>query len=91
MIPVLSRLRLGPRGRTICPSRPESGNYIVAFKKKEMRVGPNVLVDLFAPGTQDRGNAQVIELGKATRVESIELIVPRSDIDDLQPGRLRRQ
>ena len=53
------------------------GKYIVVFEKTEMRDGPNLRVDLFAPGTPDRANAQVIELGKATRVEGIELVVPR--------------
>jgi hypothetical protein len=37
-----------------------------------------VKVDLFAPGTPDRANAQIIELGKAARVEGIEIAVPRS-------------
>jgi hypothetical protein len=57
------------------------GKYIVEFEKTEKRVGPNLHVDLFAPGTQDRANAQVIELGKATTVEGIELIVPSSAIE----------
>ena len=57
------------------------GKYIVVFKKTEKRNGPNLRVDLFAPGTPDRGNAQVIELGKANRVEGIELFVPRSAIE----------
>jgi len=59
----------------------EPGKYIVAFEKTEMRKGPNLRVNLFAPGTPDRINAQVIELGKATRVEGIELVVPRSAIE----------
>jgi hypothetical protein len=50
------------------------------FEKTEKRDGPNLRVDLFAPGTPDRANAQVIELGKATRVEGIELCVPCSAI-----------
>ena len=58
-----------------------SGKYIVTFEKTEMRKGPNLRVDLFAPGTSDRANALVIELGKAARVEGIELIVPRSAIE----------
>jgi hypothetical protein len=57
------------------------GKYIVVFEKTEKRLGPNLQVDLFAPGTQVRANAQVIELGKAARVEGIELIVPRSAIE----------
>jgi hypothetical protein len=55
----------------------EPGKYIVVFKKTEMRNGPNLHVDLFAPGTTDRTNAQVIELGKATRIEGIEFVIPR--------------
>jgi hypothetical protein len=57
------------------------GKYIVEFEKTEKRVGPNLRVNLFAPGTQDRAAAQVIELGRATRVAGIELIVPRSAIE----------
>lgn len=57
-----------------------SGKYIVVFEKTEKRNGPNLRVDLFAPGTPDRANAQLIELGEATRVEGIELVVPRSAI-----------
>jgi hypothetical protein len=57
------------------------GKYIVVFKKTQMRTGPNLRVDLFVPGTQDRANAQVIELGKAARVQGIELIVPYSAIE----------
>jgi len=57
------------------------GRYIVVFEKTEMRKGPNLRVDLYAPGTPDRVNAQVIELGKASRVEGIELVVPRSTIE----------
>ncbi len=57
------------------------GKYVVKFEKTEMRKGPNLRFDLFAPGTRDRTNAQVIELGKATRAEGIELIVPRSAIE----------
>jgi hypothetical protein len=59
----------------------EPGKYIVAFRKTEKRDGPNLKVDLFAPGTPDRANAQVIELGKAKRVEGLEVIVPRSVIE----------
>jgi hypothetical protein len=58
----------------------EPGKYIVAFKKTEMREGPNLKVDLFAPGTLNRANAQIIELGNAKRVEGIEVIIPRSAI-----------
>jgi hypothetical protein len=43
-----------------------------------MRKGPNLRVDLFAPGTPNRANAQVIELGNAARVEGVDLVVPRS-------------
>lgn len=57
------------------------GKYIVVFKKTEMREGPNLRVDLFAPGTQSRVNAQVVELGEATRVQDIELIIPRSALE----------
>jgi hypothetical protein len=56
----------------------EPGKYILVFKKTEMRKGPNLQVDLFAPGTPDRSNAKVIELGKAARVEGIEFVVPRT-------------
>jgi hypothetical protein len=59
----------------------EPGKYIVAFKKTEMREGPNIKVDLFAPGTRERANAQIIEVGKAKRVEGIEVIVPRSAVE----------
>jgi hypothetical protein len=54
------------------------GKYVLKFEKTEMREAQNLKVDLFAPGTPDRANAQVIELGKASRVEGIELVVPRS-------------
>ncbi len=54
------------------------GKYIVVLKKTEMRTGPNLQVDLFAPGTPNRVNAQFIELGRATRVEGIEFVVPRA-------------
>jgi hypothetical protein len=57
------------------------GKYVVVFEKTETRKGPNLHVDLFAPGTSDRANAQVIELDNAARVEDIELIVPRSAIE----------
>lgn len=57
------------------------GKYVVVFEKTEKRIGPNLHIDLYAPGTQNRVNAQVIELGKATRVENIELIVPRSALE----------
>ena len=57
------------------------GKYIVAVEKTEMRKGPNLRVDLFAPGTPERANAQVIELGKAAHVEGIELIVPSFAIE----------
>lgn len=57
------------------------GRYIVAFRKTEMRDGPNLHVDLFAPGTPNRANAQVIELGKASRVGDVELVVPNSAIE----------
>jgi hypothetical protein len=56
----------------------EPGKYILVFKKTEMRKGPNLQVDLFAPGTPDRSNAKVIEVGKAARVEGIEFVVPRT-------------
>jgi hypothetical protein len=55
--------------------------YILVFKKTNMRIGPNLRVDLFAPGTPNRLNAQVIELGKATRIDGIELVVPRFAIE----------
>lgn len=55
------------------------GKYTVEFKQTEMmRKGPNLVVDIFAPGTPNRLNAQVIEIGKATRVEGIEIAVPRT-------------
>jgi hypothetical protein len=57
------------------------GNYLVKFEKTEMREGPNLRVDLYAPGTPDRSNAQVIELGKAARVEGIEIVVPRNELE----------
>jgi hypothetical protein len=57
------------------------GRYIVVFKKTEMRERANLRVDLFAPGTPDRANALVIEVGKATSVEGIQLVVPRSAIE----------
>jgi hypothetical protein len=57
------------------------GKYIVEFEKTEKRVGPNLHLDLFAPGTPNRANAQVVELGKAARVEGIELVVPRFAIE----------
>jgi len=57
------------------------GKYIIVFEKTEKRIGPNLHVDLFAPGTHNRANAQIIELGKASRVDGIELIVPRSAIE----------
>ena len=53
------------------------GKYIVVFEKTEKRKGPNLKIDLYAPGTPDRANAQVIEIGKATRVEGIEIVIPR--------------
>jgi hypothetical protein len=57
----------------------KSGRYVVKFEKTdEMRKGPNLRVDLFAPGTPNRANAQVIELGNAARVEGVDLVVPRS-------------
>jgi hypothetical protein len=56
----------------------EPGKYIVVFEKTEMRKGPNLQIDLFAPGTPDRANAQVIELDKAARIEVIEFVIPRS-------------
>jgi hypothetical protein len=56
------------------------GKYIVKFEKTDMRKGPNLRVDLFAPGTPVRANAQIIELGNGTRVENIELVVPPSAI-----------
>jgi hypothetical protein len=57
------------------------GRYVLLFEKTDTRKGPNLRVDLFAPGTPDRVNAQVIELGKAGRVEGIELTVPRFAIE----------
>ena len=57
------------------------GRYIVVFKKTEMRERVNLRIDLFAPGTPDRANAQVIEVGKATLVDGIQLVVPRSAIE----------
>ncbi|MGD0894019.1 MAG: carboxypeptidase regulatory-like domain-containing protein, partial [Terracidiphilus sp.] len=59
----------------------EPGKYVLAFKKTEKREGPNLKVDLFAPGTNNRANAQIIEVGKAKRVEGLELIVPRSALE----------
>jgi hypothetical protein len=55
----------------------EPGKYIVVFKKTEKRKGPNLKVDLFAPGTPDRSDAHIIELGKASRVEDVEFVIPR--------------
>jgi hypothetical protein len=57
------------------------GKYIVAFRNTETRDGPNLHVDLFAPGTQNRANAQVIQLVKASRVEGVELVIPSFAID----------
>ncbi|MGA2808906.1 MAG: carboxypeptidase-like regulatory domain-containing protein [Terracidiphilus sp.] len=57
------------------------GKYIVALEKTEERDGPNLRVDLYAPGTPNRVNARIIELNKATRVEGIELVVPRSAVE----------
>lgn len=57
------------------------GKYLVKFGKTEMREGPNLKVDLYAPGTPERNNAQVIELGKASRFEGIEIVVPRAAIE----------
>jgi hypothetical protein len=57
------------------------GKYILVFEKTDTREGPNLKVDLFAPGTPNRTNAQVIKLGQATRVEGIEFIVPRFAIE----------
>jgi hypothetical protein len=57
------------------------GRYILVFEKTDMRKGPNLHVDLFAPGTPNRANAQIIELGEATRVEGIDLVVPRFAIE----------
>jgi hypothetical protein len=57
------------------------GKYILEFEKTDMRKGPNSRVDLFAPGTPNRTNAQVIELGKATQIDGIELVVPRWAIE----------
>lgn len=54
------------------------GKYIIEFQKTQMREGPNLQVDLFAPGTPNRANARVIELGKAARVEGIEIAIPRT-------------
>jgi hypothetical protein len=53
--------------------------YILVFKEtNDERKGPNLKVNLFAPGTPNRANAQVIELEKATRVDGIEFVIPRS-------------
>jgi len=57
------------------------GRYILVFEKTDMRKGPNLRVNLFAPGTPDRVNAQVIVLGKATLVDGVELVVPRFAIE----------
>jgi hypothetical protein len=57
------------------------GRYIVVFKKTEMRERVNLRIDLFAPGTPHRANAQVIEVGKATLVDGIELVVPHFAIE----------
>jgi hypothetical protein len=59
----------------------KAGRYIIVFEKTDMRKGPNLRVDLFAPGTANRNNAQVIELGKAPRIDGIELVVPRWAIE----------
>ena len=56
------------------------GKYVVLFEKTEKRNGQNLRVDLFAPGTPNRAHAQLIELGRATRIEGIELVVPSSAI-----------
>jgi hypothetical protein len=60
----------------------EPGNYLVFFEKTEKREGPNLKSDLYVPGTLLRSNAQVIELGEAERVRDIELVVPRSALEE---------
>ena len=58
------------------------GKYIVVFKQTDkMRRGSNLSIDLFAPGTTDRANAQIIELGEASRVDGIEFVVPRTALE----------
>jgi hypothetical protein len=54
------------------------GRYLVSVEKTEMRDGPNLAHDLYAPGTADHANAQEIELGSAARVDGIEVTIPRS-------------
>jgi hypothetical protein len=54
------------------------GKYVVVLGKTDWGKGPNLTVDLFAPGSPDRVNAQVVELGKAAHVEGIEIAVPRT-------------
>jgi hypothetical protein len=56
----------------------KAGKYIVVFEKTDKREEVNLQVDLFAPGTSNRSNARVIELGKATRVDDVEIVVPRT-------------
>jgi hypothetical protein len=54
------------------------GRYLVFFRKTEKRKGPNLQVDLFAPGTTNRANAKVIELGKAARIKGVEFVIPHT-------------
>jgi len=58
-----------------------SGKYLVVIKKTEMRKGPNLSKDLYAPGDPERDNGRIIKLEKAARVEGVELFVPRSAIE----------
>jgi hypothetical protein len=51
------------------------GRYIVVFEKTDMRKGTNLKLDLFAPGTPNRANAQIVELGKAENKDGIEIVV----------------
>jgi hypothetical protein len=55
-----------------------SGNYLVVVEKTDMRDGPNLTLDLYAPGTPERTIAREIKLGSAARVDGIEIKIPRS-------------
>jgi len=56
------------------------GRYVVAVEATEHRDGPNLALDLFAPGTGDRTNAREIELGEASHVDGVEITVPSTAI-----------
>ncbi len=54
------------------------GRYIVRFEKTEKRKEFNLTADYYAPGTTNRGNAQIIELAPEASVQGIEIVIPRS-------------